>query len=53
MKKTADTVLKVAGVVGQVYLFLVSTGLTGTAFRGFGKGCAQTLIETTSTVKTL
>jgi len=48
MKKTAETILKVAAVMGLLYFFLVSIGLMGAAFKGFGKGFAHTLIETTS-----
>lgn len=48
MKKTAETFLKAAAVIGLLYFFLVSIGLMGAAFKGFGKGFAQTLIETTS-----
>jgi len=48
MKKTAQVLLKVAAVLGLLYFFLVSIGLMGAAFKGFGKGFAQTLIETTS-----
>lgn len=40
--------LKLALVIGFVYLFLVSIGLMGTAFKGFGKGFAENLIKTTS-----
>ena len=32
----------------MLYLFLVSIGLMGTAFKGFGKGFAENLIRTTS-----
>lgn len=48
MKKTAETFLKAAAVIGLLYFFLVSIGLMGAAFKGFGKGFAHTLIETTS-----
>ena len=48
MKKTTETLLKVAAVIGLLYCFLVSIGLMGAAFKGFGKGFAHTLIETTS-----
>lgn len=40
--------LKLALVIGFIYLFLVSIGLMGTAFKGFGKGFAENLIKTTS-----
>jgi sodium-dependent phosphate cotransporter len=48
MKKAAITLLKVAAVIGLLYFFLVSIGLMGAAFKGFGKGFAHALIETTS-----
>jgi sodium-dependent phosphate cotransporter len=48
MKKTTETLLKTAAVMGLLYSFLVSVGLMGAAFKGFGKGFAHTLIETTS-----
>jgi sodium-dependent phosphate cotransporter len=48
MKKTAETLAKVAVAIGLLYTFLVSIGLMGAAFKGFGKGFAHTLIETTS-----
>lgn len=48
MRKTTETVLKVVAVLALLYFFLVSIGLMGTAFKGFGKGFAHTLIETTS-----
>lgn len=37
-----------AAVLACVYLFLVSIGLMGAAFKGFGKDFAQHLIQTTS-----
>ncbi len=39
---------KIAFVAVLVYLFLVSIGLMGDAFKGFGKGFAESLIRTTS-----
>ena len=42
------TILKILSVVFFLYLFLVSVGLMGTAFKGFGKGFAENLIATTS-----
>lgn len=48
MKKTIETLVKVAAVIGLLYCFLVSIGLMGDAFKGFGKGFAHALIETTS-----
>lgn len=35
-------------VIGLLYCFLVSIGLMGAAFKGFGKGFAENLIRTTS-----
>ncbi|MCQ9205291.1 MAG: Na/Pi symporter [Omnitrophica bacterium] len=40
--------LRMAAVLACVYLFLVSIGLMGAAFKGFGKDFAQHLIQTTS-----
>ncbi|NQT28381.1 MAG: Na/Pi symporter, partial [Candidatus Omnitrophica bacterium] len=40
--------LKIILVLSFVYLFLVSIGLMGVAFKGFGKGFAENLIRTTS-----
>jgi len=48
MKKTADIMSKILAVAVLLYLFLVSVGLMGAAFKGFGKGFAHSLIETTS-----
>jgi sodium-dependent phosphate cotransporter len=45
MLKTLSKVLVVAGLL---YCFLVSIGLMGAAFKGFGKGFAEQLIQTTS-----
>ena len=42
------TSLKIISVVFFVYLFLVSIGLMGTAFKGFGKEFAENLIQITS-----
>jgi len=39
---------KILLVFTFLYLFLVSIGLMGVAFKGFGKGFAETLLETTS-----
>jgi len=44
----ANIVLKVLLVAGLLYCFLVSIGLMGAAFKGFGKGFAEQLIKTTS-----
>jgi solute carrier family 34 (sodium-dependent phosphate cotransporter) len=43
-----NTLFKILAVIALVYLFLVSIGLMGVAFRGFGKNFAETLIQTTS-----
>jgi sodium-dependent phosphate cotransporter len=48
MKKTLDIVLKIIAVAALLYCFLVSIGLMGAAFKGFGKGFAENLIKTTS-----
>jgi sodium-dependent phosphate cotransporter len=40
--------LKILSVGVLLYLFLVSIGLMGAAFKGFGKGFAENLIRTTS-----
>jgi sodium-dependent phosphate cotransporter len=49
MRKDAFKILlKVILVLSFVYLFLVSIGLMGAAFKGFGKEFAQSLIATTS-----
>jgi len=48
MKNIAKTFLKIFSVVILLYLFLVSIGLMGEAFKGFGKGFAENLIRTTS-----
>ncbi|MDD4293917.1 MAG: Na/Pi symporter [Candidatus Omnitrophica bacterium] len=47
-KSTILTILKIIGVLFCVYLFLISIGLMGAAFKGFGKGFAEKLIQTTS-----
>ncbi len=39
---------KILAVIALVYLFLVSIGLMGVAFKGFGKDFAQNLIQTTA-----
>jgi sodium-dependent phosphate cotransporter len=48
MKNTYKTLLKILSVGVLLYLFLVSIGLMGAAFKGFGKGFAENLIKTTS-----
>jgi sodium-dependent phosphate cotransporter len=40
--------LKIILVVVFLYFFLVSIGLMGAAFKGYGKGFAETLLNTTS-----
>ncbi len=47
-KERIKTFLKITAVLAFIYLFLVSIGLMGTAFKGFGKGFAENLIKTTS-----
>jgi sodium-dependent phosphate cotransporter len=44
----SNSFLKILAVLALVYLFLVSIGLMGVAFKGFGKNFAQGLIQTTS-----
>jgi len=48
VQKRFSVSLKLLAVFGLVYLFLVSIGLMGDAFKGFGKGFAEALIQTTS-----
>jgi sodium-dependent phosphate cotransporter len=48
LKNTLDIFAKVLLVAGLLYCFLVSIGLMGAAFKGFGKGFAEQLISTTS-----
>ncbi|UCG57824.1 MAG: Na/Pi symporter [Phycisphaerales bacterium] len=48
MKKTLEVALKIVAVAMLLYCFLVSIGLMGAAFKGFGKGFAENLIKTTS-----
>ncbi|MFC2149586.1 Na/Pi symporter [Candidatus Auribacterota bacterium] len=47
-RDTLNTLMKIIAVVGLLYLFLLSIGLMGSAFKGFGKGFAEQLISTTS-----
>ena len=47
-KEKLKSPLKLIAVLAFVYLFLVSIGLMGTAFKGFGKDFAENLIKTTS-----
>lgn len=48
MKKGFNTIFKIALAVCLLYLFLLSIGLMGAAFKGFGSDFAKSLIETTS-----
>jgi sodium-dependent phosphate cotransporter len=48
INNTVNIILKVLLVAGLLYCFLVSIGLMGAAFKGFGKGFAEQLIKTTS-----
>lgn len=48
LKHGLEITLKLLCVFGLVYLFLVSIGMMGTAFKGFGKEFAVSLISTTS-----
>jgi sodium-dependent phosphate cotransporter len=48
MNSTIKTLSKILLVAGLLYCFLVSIGLMGAAFKGFGKGFAESLIKTTS-----
>jgi sodium-dependent phosphate cotransporter len=48
MSRKVEITVKVAAVAGLLYLFLVSISLMGAAFKGFGKGFAEDLIQTTS-----
>lgn len=47
-KSKLQTGLKIATALFFVYLFLVSIGLMGSAFKDFGRGFAEDLIKTTS-----
>ncbi|MDD4527865.1 MAG: Na/Pi symporter [Candidatus Margulisbacteria bacterium] len=50
-KRKSNTVLvgiRLASVLGFLYMFLVSIGLMGLAFEGFGEGFANALLTTTS-----
>ena len=48
MSKRNEVIVKVIAVIGLLYLFLLSISLMGAAFKGFGKGFAENLIQTTS-----
>ena len=47
-KNTLKTFTKILLVVLSLYFFLVSIGLLGKAFKGFGKDFAENLLQTTS-----
>ncbi|MBU1121915.1 MAG: Na/Pi symporter [Candidatus Omnitrophica bacterium] len=47
-KRNLKVYLKILGVISFLYLFLVSIGLMGAAFKGFGKEFAENLLNTTS-----
>lgn len=48
MNQRLGFAIRIVFVAFLVYLFLVSIGLMGDAFKGFGKGFAESLIQTTS-----
>jgi len=48
MKNKTRTAQKILAVAALLYFFLVSIGLMSAAFKGFGKGFAENLIQTTS-----
>jgi len=48
IKNMFKNYLKILLVIVFLYLFLVSIGLMGAAFKGFGKGFAENLLRTTS-----
>ena len=48
MKAKLNTITKILLIAFFLYLFLVSIGLMGKAFKGFGAGFAENLISTTS-----
>jgi sodium-dependent phosphate cotransporter len=48
MKKNFEAVFKILLAACFLYLFLLSIGLMGTAFKGFGKDFAENLVKTTS-----
>ncbi|MFZ9023600.1 MAG: Na/Pi symporter [Anaerohalosphaeraceae bacterium] len=48
MNNKLITLLKIAIAAGLLYLFLLSIGLMGGAFKGFGKDFAENLVATTS-----
>jgi sodium-dependent phosphate cotransporter len=48
MNRRLEIVGKILAVAALLYMFLVSISLMGAAFKGFGKGFAENLIQTTS-----
>ena len=48
MRNSFKTILKLALAAGLLYFFLLSIGLMGDAFKGFGSDFAKNLIKTTS-----
>lgn len=48
MKKTKEFIFKIFLVALLLYMFLLSIGLMGAAFKGFGREFAENLIRTTS-----
>lgn len=48
VKKFSEPLLKLLMVLVLLYVFLISIGLMGAAFKGFGKGFAENLLNTTS-----
>ena len=48
MKSKVKTFSHILLVIGLLYFFLVSVGLMGSAFKGFGRDFAENLIRTTS-----
>ncbi len=47
-KHTRDIILKVVALMGLLYLFLLSIELIGSAFKLFGSGLAEQLLQSTS-----
>jgi len=48
MSHKAKTLSKIAMAMGFLYAFLLSIAMLGAAFKGFGKGFAESLLQTTS-----
>jgi sodium-dependent phosphate cotransporter len=48
MNNRIKTILKIVAAAALLYLFLLSIGLMGGAFKGFGKDFAEQLVATTS-----